>query len=188
MAATAALWLTAACTRDLSTAAVPAAENPQLAPATPEVPSAAAQPTAPSTSVTAPAAPSAAGSCANGARFVEDLTVPDGSVFTPGETFDKRWAVRNDGSCDWGPDYRLVPIGENPFDAGSEIALYPARAGVIGEWQIDLRAPDEPGDYLGRWRARAPDGTLFGDEVYVIIVVQLPTATPGPTPSATSSP
>jgi hypothetical protein len=129
--------------------------------------------------------PVAAGPCANGARFVEDLTVPDGSLFTPGETFDKRWAVRNDGTCDWGPDYRLAPVGENPFGGAAEIALFPARAGTTGEWQIDLQAPGETGEYIGRWRARAPDGAPFGDEVYVIILVAFPTATPSPAPTAT---
>jgi len=125
------------------------------------------------------------GECTNGARFVEDLTVPDGSLFTPGEAFDKRWSVRNDGTCDWGPDYRLVPIGENPFGGAAEIALFPAQAGTIGEWQIDLRAPGAPGEHLGRWRARAPDATLFGDEVFVLIIVALPTPTASPAPTAT---
>jgi next-to-BRCA1 protein 1 len=123
------------------------------------------------------------GVCTNGARFVEDVTVPDGSVFAPGEEFDKRWAVRNDGTCDWGPDYRLVPIGGNPFSGAAEIALFPAQAATIGEWQIDLRAPGEPGEYLGRWQALAPDGTPFGDEVFVVIIVELPTPAPSPSPT-----
>jgi len=126
-----------------------------------------------------------AGTCINGARFVEDLTVPDGSIFTPGEVFDKQWAVHNDGTCDWGPEHRLVPIGDNPFGGPAEIALYPALAGATGEWQIELLAPRQPGEYFGRWQARAPDGALFGDEVYMIIFVELPTATPSPAPTVT---
>jgi len=113
------------------------------------------------------------------------VTIPDGTVFAPGEAFDKIWQVRNDGTCDWGPDYRLVAVSENRLGAPVEVALFPAAAGTIGEWQIALQAPYEPGEYLGRWRARAPDGTLFGDEVFVLIFVAAPTATPSPTPLPT---
>jgi hypothetical protein len=129
--------------------------------------------------------PRPAGACVNDASFVEDLTIPDGSVFIPGEAFDKRWLVRNSGSCDWGSDHRLVPIGENRFGGPAEMALFPARAGSSAEWQIDLVAPLQPGEYLGRWQARAPDGSPFGDEVFILIFVELPTATPSPIPTAT---
>ncbi|MGH2522555.1 MAG: NBR1-Ig-like domain-containing protein, partial [Anaerolineales bacterium] len=46
--------------------------------------------------------------CANDSEFLNDLTVPDGAQFLPGQTFVKKWSVRNTGTCDWGPDYRLV--------------------------------------------------------------------------------
>lgn len=125
------------------------------------------------------------GPCLNDASFVEDVTIPDGSIFVPGEAFDKRWRVRNSGTCDWGPDYRLVPIGENRFGGPAEMALFPARAGSAAEWRIDLTAPNQPGEYLGRWQALGPDGRPFGEEVFVLIFVELPTATPSPRPSAT---
>ena len=175
-----------ACTRSSTTPVIrPGLPTPTVAgptPATVEPASAVGIPS----SAPVPAATTASGTCTDDARFVEDLTIPDGSVFTPGEAFDKRWAVRNDGTCDWGPDYRLVPIAGNPFGGAAEIALFPAQAGATGEWQIDLQAPGEPGEYLGRWQARAPDGTFFGDEVFVIIYVELATLPPSPAPTVTS--
>ena len=46
--------------------------------------------------------------CVDQARFIEDLSVPDGSQVEPGALIDKRWSVMNSGTCNWGPGYRLV--------------------------------------------------------------------------------
>lgn len=116
---------------------------------------------------------------------MEDVTVPDGSIFVPGATFEKIWSVRNSGSCDWGPEHRLVSLGDPVLDGPAESALFPARAGAVAEWRLSLRAPDAPGEYLARWQARGPEGVRFGDEVFVLIFVELPTPTPSPAPTAT---
>jgi len=103
----------------------------------------------------------------------------------PGEALDKRWSVSNSGSCDWGPDYRLAQVGTSEIQGPAEVALFPAGAGSTAVWEVALVAPAAPGEYLGRWQARAPDGSLFGDEVFVLIVVAEPepTATPTVTPT-----
>jgi hypothetical protein len=132
-----------------------------------------------------PPRPTATILCNDGASFIEDLTIPDGSQVLPGAALDKRWSVSNSGSCDWGPDYRLVQVGTSDIQGPAEVALYPAQAGSTAVWQVALVAPAAPGEYLGRWQARAPDGTLFGDEVFVLILVAAPepTATPTVTPT-----
>lgn len=124
--------------------------------------------------------------CTNNSRFVEDLTVPDGSVVAPGAEIDKRWSVQNTGSCDWGADYRLVQVSGGGLIGPKEAALYPARAGETAAWQILLQAPMDPGEYTSRWQARAPDGSLFGDDVFVVIVVGqgAPESQPAATPSS----
>jgi len=110
--------------------------------------------------------------CVNAAIFIEDLTVPDGTSVAPGERLDKRWAVQNSGSCDWGPGYRLVQLDSGSLGGRQEAALYPARAGENAVWQVELVAPEEPGEYLASWQARAPNGELFGEQVFVLIEVQ----------------
>ena len=112
------------------------------------------------------------GVCVNGASFVEDLTVPDGTSVSPGERLDKRWAVQNSGSCDWGPGYSLVQLDGRSLAGQQEWALYPARAGENAVWQLELVAPQEPGEYLASWQARAPNGEFFGEQVFVLIEVQ----------------
>jgi hypothetical protein len=150
-----------------------------LAPATAtatQLPQAAASPTAISL-------PGPAAECFNDARFVEDLTVPDGTVVEPGEELDKRWSVLNAGTCDWTDGYRLVRVGTSAIEGSDELALYPVRAGATGDWQVVVHAPAEPGEYLARWRAHAPDGTQFGEEVFLLIFVEEIEATASPSPA-----
>lgn len=125
------------------------------------------------------------GPCTNDAEFIEDVSVPDGAQFLPGQTFVKKWRVRNTGACDWGPDYRLALIEGEAMTAlpgltpQTEFALYPARAGTLAVFEIPMRAPDVPGTYTGRWQSRDPAGNLFGAVVFVTIeVIPLPTQSP----------
>jgi hypothetical protein len=139
----------------------------------------------PPPAATLPPRATAAPACTDGASFIEDLTVPDGTEVLPGEAIDKRWSVSNTGTCHWGPDYRLVQVGSSGIVGPLESALFPARAGATAIWEVALVAPSEPGEYLARWQARAPDGTLFGDEVFVLILVAEPEPTASPTVSPT---
>lgn len=125
---------------------------------------------------TEPVAPTVAATpqsvaCVNEARFIEDLTISDGSRVPPGELLDKRWSVLNSGSCNWGPGYRLTRTDDGTLDAPRELALYPARAGEPAAWQVLLTAPREPGQYLASWQARSPSGEFFGDQVFILIEV-----------------
>jgi hypothetical protein len=126
--------------------------------------------------------------CTNEALFVEDLTIPDGTVVAPGQRIDKRWSIRNTGSCNWGPAYRLAPLGESSFTLPGDIALFPARAGEEAVVQVILEAPDRPGEYASRWQPMAPDGSLFGDPIFMLIYVEPATPTPEPTSIPTAAP
>jgi len=109
--------------------------------------------------------------CTNDARFIEDLSIPDGTIAAPDEVLDKRWAVLNAGTCDWSAGYRLVRIDDGLIDAPEEQALYPARAGETGVWSIQFTTPKQPGDQRASWQAQAPDGSLFGDPVFVLVEI-----------------
>lgn len=121
--------------------------------------------------------------CTNDAEFVEDITIPDLSVVEPGSELDKRWMVRNSGSCDWTASYRLLNVGGDGFVGPDEIALYPARAGTSAMLQVVLQAPLDPGEHISRWQARSPEGQAFGDEVFLYIIIPTPTPAPSPTPN-----
>jgi hypothetical protein len=163
-----ALWI-AGCARPQPSPILAGWTPPPAAPVTPAV-----QPN--QTSVPAPTPV-----CTNEAAFVEDLTIPDGTVVSPGERLDKRWSVRNTGTCNWNAAYRLVPLGEREFSVPDEVALFPARAGELATLQVMLGAPGTPGEYASRWQALAPDGSLFGDPIFVFVIVEPATPTPEPT-------
>ena len=115
--------------------------------------------------------------CVNDARFLRDVSIPDGMQLLPGQLIVKKWSVTNTGSCDWGADYRLSLISGDALGAPSAVALYPARAGAGAVWEIPMVAPQNPGNYLGKWQARDPAGNLFGAVVFIKIeVIPLPTA------------
>ena len=62
--------------------------------------------------------------CLNDAEFIEDLTIPDLTEVDMGSELDKRWLVRNSGTCDWTSDYRLVNVGGEGFNGPDQIAFF----------------------------------------------------------------
>lgn len=111
--------------------------------------------------------------CTDSLAFVEDVTVPDDTVVSPGESVDKGWLVQNNGSCNWDSRYRLRFVGGSEMEAITEQALYPARAGTQAVIRITFTAPSEPGTYNTAWQAINPDGEPFGDPVFMEIIVQV---------------
>lgn len=110
-------------------------------------------------------------SCVDGLTWLSDLTFEDNTVVLPGQSIDKQWRVQNSGSCDWDARYLLRFVGGDLLGAPEEIPLYPARAGAQVTLRIVFTAPLAAGTYQSQWQAIGPDGTLFGDTVYIQIVV-----------------
>jgi hypothetical protein len=109
--------------------------------------------------------------CENQLRFLDDLTIPDGTEFSPGEELTKRWLVRNVGSCNWNRTYSLELISGLSLGAGTKKELFPARQSSDAVIEILFTAPDNPGRYNSWWQAYDPDGNRFGDPIYTEIVV-----------------
>ncbi len=120
--------------------------------------------------------------------FVKDITIPDGTVFSPGETFVKTWKFRNNGSCIWTSNFSIVFVqGDNMSGSNEEIAqtVYVNQKADIS---VELTAPDTEGTYYGYWRLADGYGNAFGVLVYVEITVAEATSTPTATPTATITP
>lgn len=102
-------------------------------------------------------------SCTDKAEFVEDVTVPDDTIFSPGETFVKTWRFRNAGSCTWTEQYELVFADGEQMDGDSPIP-FPAAAypGKTIDLSVELTAPGTTDAYSGNWMLRNADGNLFG--------------------------
>ncbi len=96
------------------------------------------------------------------AKFIADVTIPDHTKLTGGESFTKTWRFVNIGSCTWDPSYTLV------FDVGDLIggpASLPLPGIVAPGQQVDisvtLQAPATAGSYRGYWRLRNPSGVML---------------------------
>ncbi len=109
--------------------------------------------------------------CTDNLLYLEDQTIPDGSLVSAGEVLDKRWFVENNGSCNWGKDYRLKLISGFDLGALPEQGLYPARSGTQAAIRIVFTAPAEPGVYRSAWQASNPAGQPFGDPIYIEVQV-----------------
>ena len=108
----------------------------------------------------------------NKAKFVTDVTVPDATVFLPGENFTKTWRVKNIGTCTWTSDYDLVFVsGEQMSGASPQPMLGSVAPGDTVDISVNLTAPTESGNYVSSWQIRNNKNVLFA-KVYVQIKVQ----------------
>jgi hypothetical protein len=110
----------------------------------------------------APAASPSQTAC-DAATFVGDVSVPDGTAFTPGASFVKTWRLRNSGRCTWTPDYAVVFVGGDQMGGDPALALAGEVApGESVDVSVPLTAPLSPGAYQGSWMLRNATGVLFG--------------------------
>jgi len=93
------------------------------------------------------------------ALFIKDVTIPDGTLITPGALFKKTWRVKNTGTCSWS-GYTLV------FDSGESMSPVIDPIGVVASGQevdvsVTFTAPTATGEYKSYWRIRNPSGVLL---------------------------
>ncbi len=99
--------------------------------------------------------------CTDQAAFVEDVTIPDDTIFAPGELFTKTWRIRNTGSCHWSAGYTLVFVAGDRME-GEPTPLPVVLAGDQADLSVALTAPLLEGEYRGDWGLQNPDAVLFG--------------------------
>jgi hypothetical protein len=111
-----------------------------------------------------PTTPPTSSAPCNRASFVEDVTIPDGTAMSPGESFTKTWRLKNTGSCTWTSEYKLV------FDSGDAMGA----AAVVNlpgnnvppndteDVSIAFTAPTAAGNYTSNWKLRSNTGEVFG--------------------------
>jgi len=116
--------------------------------------------------------PSPTPDCSDILSFLDDVSIPDGTIVKPGEKLDKRWLVNNTGSCNWNSQYRIQLQTGPGMGVEAEQRLYPARSGTQVVMRFTLEAPAEAGTYRSSWQAVNPRGQLFGDPFYIDIVVE----------------
>jgi hypothetical protein len=109
------------------------------------------------------------------AHYVDDVTIPYGTLIKPGQPFRKTWSVRNTGRTRWSDGYEFVFVSGDRMNGAEAVPLPPTMPGQDTEISLDLVAPAKPGKALGTWQPRDPHGNLFDFPMRVEVVV-LPAA------------
>ena len=97
------------------------------------------------------------------AQFVADVTIPDGTAFNAGDSFDKTWRLKNVGSCAWSTSYDLVFDTGNQMNASAATSLSKSVApGETIDLTVKMTAPSTVGLLRGYWKLKNAAGVLFG--------------------------
>lgn len=129
-----------------------------------------------------------------GAGTPIDVTIPDGTVMAPGESFLKTWRLENVGSCTWTRLYAVTFFSGNSLNAyQSHNLMQEVQPGDMIDVTVEMEAPQAAGVYQSNWMLSNAEGEMFGigpngdAPFYVLIEVASP-ATETPQPSLTPTP
>lgn len=146
--------------------------------------------TVPPPTTVAPTVPTGS-TVAERVEFVADVTIPDGTVFAPNQTFTKTWRLKNAGVTTWTTAYSLIFFSGEKMGAPSAVPLpneVPPNATV--DISVPMVSPSSTGQYIGYYMLRNPQGKNFGlgpnaDQAFYvwINVAESGTVIASPTPS-----
>jgi hypothetical protein len=114
---------------------------------------------------------SAQPACTDGAQFVADVTIPDGTKVQPNQRFTKTWRLRNTGSCTWGSGYSLVFVGGTQMGAPSSVSVPSVSPNGTVDISVPMTVPPSSGTYQGNWQMRNSKGQPFGSQIWVKVNV-----------------
>lgn len=143
------------------------------APPTPTLLAAPASPTLftqPQLPTNTSSAPSGAVGCSNSA-YVDDVTVPDNTAMTPGQTFTKTWKLQNTGSCAWTTAYKVSFLSGNAMGGSVTTLTAAVQPGQSGDVSVAMTAPATAGEAIGYWILTNDSGQNFGTSFYIKIKV-----------------
>jgi photosystem II stability/assembly factor-like uncharacterized protein len=110
-----------------------------------------------------PPPPTIAPSGCDKASFIADITVPDGTSFSPGAAFTKTWRLKNSGLCTWTTAYKLMYYSGEQMGAPTAVNLpWTVYPGQTVDISVNMVAPNSAGQYRGFWILANANGTMFG--------------------------
>lgn len=114
--------------------------------------------------------------CTDSAAFVNDMTIPDGTVVKASDTFLKVWRLENTGTCPWAEMYTLVFVRGERMGAPDSIPLKVTQPGETLDIAIDMTAPEADGGYQADFELHDPEGNAIPIDnstiLWVIIEVE----------------
>ncbi len=107
-------------------------------------------------------------------RYAGDVTYPDHSVVSPGQSLTKTWAVTNSGAVAWNDTFSLTLQPGASVQSAQSVALPAVAPGETVDLSASVTAPSAPGTYTGSWRLTTPDGHPFGTPLWIVVSVPVP--------------
>jgi hypothetical protein len=98
-------------------------------------------------------------------EFISDQSHEEGAKVPPGVQFIKIWRVQNAGICTWNSSYSFAfSDGDDMGSEGGPLLDEDEEVlpGEIVNISLELRAPDDEGDYASYWVLNDPGGSWFG--------------------------
>lgn len=114
--------------------------------------------------------------CKNSA-FLQDVTIPDGTVLKAGEKFTKTWRMQNTGTCAWDDGFSFLAwagpakMTQDSYRIRLDTTKWVA-PGAIVDISIEMVAPFEPGEYVAHYAWFDDTGKPFGGDFVAYIVVK----------------
>ena len=120
--------------------------------------------------------------------YISDVTIPDGTLVTPGQAFTKTWRVSNTGTCAWTAAYQVIFLYGDIMGGKATAIGKVVNPGESADVSVVLTSTSASGTITGRWKLTNDKGQQFGDELTVVIKNSA-TATGTPfTPTITPTP
>ncbi|HEX8990995.1 MAG TPA: NBR1-Ig-like domain-containing protein [Anaerolineales bacterium] len=105
-------------------------------------------------------------------KYIQDVTIPDATIFTPAQVFTKTWQVQNSGTCALRPGFQLVLVGGVAMGGSPFVLSAAVNPGAKFDISIKMVAPTtKTGLIQGTWRMIDDNGNQFGDALTVVIVI-----------------
>jgi uncharacterized protein YkwD len=95
--------------------------------------------------------------CTDRAILLRDVTIPDDTRMTAGESFIKTWEFQNSGTCPW-TDYTLDFAGGERMGAPASAPIPQTLAGGMVQVSVELTAPEADGSYTALFTLNDPAG------------------------------
>ncbi|HQK42296.1 MAG TPA: NBR1-Ig-like domain-containing protein [Anaerolineaceae bacterium] len=121
---------------------------------------------APTAVVGTPAAPAPQPTAPSGTKcyqmeFLGDVNYPPDTIVSPGDTFIKKWKIKNTGTCTWTTDFDIILVWGDKIGKNGDIA-YDVKPGDTYEVEVKVTAPMTAGTYIGYWMMTDNQGARFG--------------------------
>lgn len=104
--------------------------------------------------------------------FLKDVTLPDSSEVCINKKVEKVWRLLNSGEELWPVGSCLTYISGDKLSATESVII---DREILPDETIDIsftfNAPSKPGRYISHFRMAKPDGQLFGQRIYIDIIV-----------------